>query len=31
MVRAIRGAITVENNDQEEIFEATEILLKKMI
>ncbi len=31
MVRAIRGAITVDNNDKEEIFEATEILLKKMI
>ncbi len=31
MVRAIRGAITVENNDKNEIFEATKILLKKMI
>lgn len=31
MVRAIRGAITVDNNDKNEIFDATKILLNKMI
>ncbi|MCX7715019.1 MAG: chorismate mutase [Clostridia bacterium] len=31
MVRAIRGAITVENNDRDEILSATVEMLKKMI
>lgn len=31
MVRAIRGAITVENNDAAEILAATEKMLKKII
>lgn len=31
MVRAVRGAITVENNSKEEILEATEELLKQII
>ena len=30
-VRGIRGAITVENNNEMEIIEATEILLKEII
>ncbi|MBQ3038118.1 MAG: chorismate mutase [Clostridia bacterium] len=30
MVRAIRGATTVENNTKEEIWEATEEMLKKI-
>lgn len=30
MVRAIRGATTVENNSKEEIWEATEEMLKKI-
>jgi chorismate mutase len=31
MVRAIRGAITVENNDKDEILQATKQLLEKII
>lgn len=31
MVRAIRGAITVENNTKEEILDATKIMLMKII
>ncbi|GLH65188.1 chorismate mutase [Parageobacillus sp. G301] len=31
MIRAIRGAITVERNEAEEIVDATETLLKEMI
>ncbi len=31
MVRAIRGAITVENNDKDEILSATKELLEKII
>lgn len=31
MVRAIRGAITVENNDMQEIFSATKELMQEMI
>lgn len=30
MVRAVRGAITVENNDADEILAATERMLKKI-
>ncbi len=31
MVRAIRGAITVKNNDKDEILQATKELLEKII
>ena len=31
MVRAIRGATTVENNDREEIIEATKEMLETII
>lgn len=31
MVRAVRGAITVENNDKQEIFDATKELMQEMI
>lgn len=31
MVRAVRGAITVENNDREEILAATEELLREIL
>jgi chorismate mutase len=31
MVRSIRGAITVEHNDKEEILRATELMLKEII
>lgn len=30
-VRAVRGAITVENNSSDEIIEQTKILLKKIV
>lgn len=31
MVRAVRGAITVDDNDKEEILSRTEVLLKEII
>ncbi len=31
MIRGIRGATTIENNDKQEILEATEKLLREMI
>ncbi|MCH5184629.1 MAG: chorismate mutase [Oscillospiraceae bacterium] len=31
MVRAIRGAVTVENNDKDEILDAVKTLLEKII